>query len=247
MKKHALHFKLRVIDLLETFSQSQPQSLLILYTIENMLGLLLQHSNEKEVKARLTSALKKILSRKECPSSPEIDILKTESMLKSAHQLSGRINDSSFSNLCSLASVFLVKVLSSITPNASLAAKKQKTDQKNATHVQSESLDDVPVISQIYFESFNNFITKSKSKLKPSLFLELFNRYPQYGWNIIIKMVDVLSGEKIKAYNLVQGYNILVALIKQNKDVIFYFTLIIYRLAALVKLLIPLLQKYLKI
>ena len=246
MKKHALHFKLRVIDLLEAFSQSQPQSLLILYTIENMLGLILQHSNEKEVKARLTSALKKILSRKECPSSPEIDILKTESMLKSAHQLSGRINDSSFSNLCSLASVFLVKVLSSITPNASLAAKKQKTDQKNATHAQSESLD-VPVISQIYFESFNNFITKSKSKLKPSLFLELFNRYPQYGWNIIIKMVDILSGEKIKAYNLVQGYNILVALIKQNKDVILYFILNIYRLAALVKLLIPLLQKYLKI
>jgi DNA polymerase phi len=213
MKKHTLHFKLRVIDLLEAFSQSQPQSPFILFLIENILDLIL-NSGEKELKDRLTNALRKILSRKEHPSSLEVDSKKAEEMLRRVHDLSCRIIDSSFSTLCSLASVFLVKVLSGTKQIESPSAKKQKISSHSS--ISSDTL----VVSQIYLDSFNNFITKSKSKLKPSLFLELFNRYPQYGWEIFPQMVDLLGGEKIKSYNLVQGYNIMATLVKLNKEVI---------------------------
>jgi DNA polymerase phi len=212
MKKHTLHFKLRVIDLLEAFSQSQPQSPFILFLIENILDLIL-NSGEKELKDRLTSALRKILSRKEHPSPLEVDTKKTEDMLRQVHDLSCRIIDSSFSNLCSLASVFLVKVLSGTKQIETSASKKQKIT------CHSSISSDILVVSQIYLDSFNNFISKSKSKLKPSLFLELFSRYPQYGWEIFPQMVDLLGGEKIKSYNLIQGYNILATLIKLNKEV----------------------------
>lgn len=217
MKKHTLHFKLRVVDLLEAFSQSQPQSPLILYLMENMVKLVLMNSNEKEMNDRLNSALRKILSRKEYPSSSEIDINKAEALLKHIHQLSGKISDSVFSNLCSLASVFLVKVLSGAKQTDAPVGKRQKLDQSSEHHKENC---DLSIISQTYLDSFNNFITKPKSKVKPSLFLELFNRYPRYGWDILLKMVDLLGGDKIKSYNLVQGYNILASLIKLNKEVI---------------------------
>jgi hypothetical protein len=109
-----------------------------------------------------------------------------------------------------------VKVLSGVKQTDAPAAKRQKTCKKSAT------IAEMSAVSQIYLDSFNNFITKSKSKVKPSLFLELFSRYPQYGWDIFSKMVDILGGEKIKSYNLVQGYNILATLIKQNKEVIVF-------------------------
>lgn len=218
MKKHSLHFKLRVVDLLEAFSQTQSQSPLILYLVENMLNLVL-NSTEKEMNDRLNSALRKILSRKEYPSSSQVDAEKAKSMLKHVHDLSGRISDSGFSNICSLTSVFLVKVLSGANQTNGSTAKKQKLDQSSSSDC------DKPIVSKIYLDSFSNFITKTKSKLKPSLFLELFNRYPQYGWNILLNMVDLLGGEKIKSYNLLQGYNILASLIKLNKEV--YFTLIL--------------------
>lgn len=217
MKKHTLHFKLRVVDLLEAFSQSQSQSPLILYLIENMVNLVLI-SNEKELNDRLNSALRKIVTRKEYPSASEVDMEKAESMLKHIHQLSGKISDSGFSNLCSLTSVFLVKVLSGAKQTDEPVGKRQKLEQSLSLEQNKEN-SSLSVVSQTYLDSFNNFITKSKSKLKPSLFLELFNRYPQYGWDILIKMVDLLGEEKIKSYNLVQGYNILASLIKLNKEV----------------------------
>lgn len=221
LKQQTLHFKFRVIDLLEAFIQKQAQSPLIIKVQSRLLNLVFKAAVDAQIHDRLVALIKnKIFKSKDVPKPESLDIEQVYSDMEEIHQMARKAKDSVFVNLCSFASLYMARILGAAQAIETPSKKKVKV----AEDAKTDSAPQFSRISQIYIKSLEDFMTKNKSKVKPSLFLELFSRYNRYSWEILPSLVNMMSHEsKPKAYSLIQGYAMVAKMLKQNQRAVRVF------------------------
>ena len=166
-----------------------------------------------DLQDRLGSVLRnKLLKSKECPKLVEIPSGKAFEILQEIHSMASKAKDSASLQICSLASLFIVRIFHS--SNANQMEMEQLKPKKKG---QMESKEESCSVSSVYATTLQDFMTKNKTHIKPGFFFELFNRYPKYSWDLLPHLVEFVSKKaNPKAYNLVQGYNMMSRIIKQS-------------------------------
>ncbi|KAJ3154275.1 hypothetical protein HDU89_008342 [Geranomyces variabilis] len=221
LKQQVMHFKYRVVDLLEVFIRKASDNPLIIELIMPLLNLLTttgRSADDQELHVKLESLVKnKLFKIKDVPSEPQLDADRAVSILNEVHAYARKASDGTTVALCSGASLLLVRILSHCkepavnesTPKKSPKKQKVAGDQAQAVNAPKSR------VATIYLASLKDFMTAPKSRIKPVLFLDLVTRYPNYVWELLPDLVAFAGAETTKPYPLVQAHAIVVRLIKQ--------------------------------
>ncbi|KND01937.1 DNA-directed DNA polymerase [Spizellomyces punctatus DAOM BR117] len=220
VKNQVLHFKLRVVDLLDIFLRKSPQNPLVIELIMPLIKLITSTSrstDDKDLHEKLLSLAKNKLFRlREVPTEPALNVDRAVEVLKEVHEYARRATDATLFGLCNGASLLLTRILSHVKEpipkkEVKKTPKKRKVETKEAPDTKPMSR-----VASVYQETLSDFMTKNKTRVKPVIFLDLINRYPVYAWELLPSLVDFTSESvDAKAYNLVQAYNIISRIMKQ--------------------------------
>ncbi|XP_061460578.1 myb-binding protein 1A [Rhineura floridana] len=186
-------FKIKVLDLVEVFLAKQAESPLVFGVIDPLLSVIEQsmssESNQQEQEyLRKTADIftnhlcrSKQYCKNVAPIREELHA-QLESMVKRAW----RQSDSSVALYCFSGSLYLFRVLkgnASVEAAPEIAQPKKKlksSKETGASAGQAPALGslDLRRVSAVYKEALNLFLTKRKSPLTGSMFLDLFERHP---------------------------------------------------------------------
>ncbi|KAI9091861.1 DNA polymerase phi-domain-containing protein [Phlyctochytrium arcticum] len=223
VKQQVLHFKFRVVDLLDILIKKAADSPLILETIMPLLKLATSSSrstDDKELFTKLEPLMHRLFKNKEVPTQPELDVEHATKLLREVHEYAMRANDGTIFGLCSGASLYLTKVLSHVKeqkPAEVIAAPKSKKSKKSKTEVKPPTpSSELSRVASIYKDSLVDFLISNKSRVRPILFLELAKRYPTYIWELLPTYVELTSlTSPAKSYPRAQAYNAIALIFQQ--------------------------------
>ncbi|KAJ3189227.1 hypothetical protein HDU85_002852 [Gaertneriomyces sp. JEL0708] len=220
LKQQVLHFKFRVLDLLEIFIKKCPQHPLILDILMPVLKLSTQTSStadELDLHAKLVSLIKnKLCKLKAVPPADAVNAEHAAATLKEVHEFARKATDGAVVQLCSGISILVVRVLAQFREDAE-PPKATKKNKKRKSDVKEQDVKAFSRVASVYNDSLVDFLSANKTRLKPVIFLDLINRYPAYLWELLPTMVHLTSQEADpKAYNMIQAYNIMARLMKQT-------------------------------
>ncbi|KAJ3162784.1 hypothetical protein HDU86_003758 [Geranomyces michiganensis] len=222
LKQQVLHFKHRVVDLLEIFIRKASANPLIIELIMPLMKLITttaRSADDQALHVKLEALVKnKLLKIKDVPTEPHLDADRAVSILKEVHEYARKASDGSTVALCSSASLLLVRILSHCRePVALNDATPKKSPKKQKVGGDQTKVISPPKtqIATVYLTSLKDFMTAPKSRIKPVLFLDLVTRYPNFVWELLPDLVALAASETVKPYPLVQAHAIVVRLIKQ--------------------------------
>ncbi|KAI8619328.1 DNA polymerase phi-domain-containing protein [Chytriomyces sp. MP71] len=227
-KQQVLHFKLRAVDLLEIFIRKQPSNPLILHLIIPSLHVILDSGDtedSRELFNKMVNLVKSKLSNiKEFPKIASVE--RGCELLKEVQDLAAnKAPSSAFVGLASSVSLMIVKTVSHSFPEgitlpmtASEPAKtplSKKQKKASAAAASPAPVDTLSPVAKVYAASLKDFLTK-KSKLQPSLFLDVCNRYPALALQFIPLVAETIAaGEAEKGFKIAQGLNIIAACLQK--------------------------------
>ncbi|KAJ3350791.1 DNA-directed DNA polymerase [Entophlyctis luteolus] len=223
-KQQVLHFKLRAVDLLEIFIKKQPANPIVLNIITPSLRLIYEISDSKEsqeLHTKLTGLVKtKLAHLKENPRINNVE--DGVVLLKEIHDLATRAPSAAYVGLCSSMSLLVIKALMAQYPaslaqiQAHLPPPSKKKKGENAEQQVSDSKELLGPAMQVYAWSAENFMSKKKSKLHASLFLDLCNRYPALGLQLMPVFAEIIARKTVEnGFKMVQGFNIMAACLQK--------------------------------
>lgn len=206
-KKAIIHFRLRVLDVAETFVKKQAKSPLILDLIEPLLEVIKVSAIQKEEKALHDRALgifkNKICHPKELPSGLEIDQENVHSQIERLVTLAKDASSIEMVNLITQACMLLIRVLrgkediKEPSPLKTRGQRKRKNPKSeidtNGSASSHNGVLDITRIVRIFTDALKDFMLKRNSRLQPVLFLELIKRYPVVAWNMSTEFPVYLS------------------------------------------------------
>ncbi|XP_042298459.1 myb-binding protein 1A [Sceloporus undulatus] len=187
-------FKIKVLDLVEVFLTKQPENPLVFRVIEPLLSVI-EQSMSSESNKQEQDYLRKtadIFTNSLCRSKQyckNVAPIREElhNQLESLVKRACRQSDSTVALYCFSASLYLCRVLKGNVgsnegaPVTAQPKKKQKSsegsDAPAAQHLPVGCLD-LERVTAVYKEALNLFLTKRKSPLTGSMFLDLFERHP---------------------------------------------------------------------
>ncbi|ORX88701.1 hypothetical protein K493DRAFT_341123 [Basidiobolus meristosporus CBS 931.73] len=195
-KQSVMHFKNKILDLLEIFIKKQAQSELILDLVIPLLRFVRNstaNTANKQAGEKATALLKnKLVKVKETPNVS--DLANACGILEEIHQFARKAPNSTMMQLFSHCSLFVVRAI--------IAVEDQKSTEK---------------VVEIYKASLNDYMTKKSSNLQPAFFLDLLNRYPALGWELFESLIELTKPSvSAKGYREAQAYNMLSTLIRSH-------------------------------
>ncbi|KAJ3287161.1 hypothetical protein HK104_008733 [Borealophlyctis nickersoniae] len=230
-KQQVLHFKFRVLGLLEVFIRKSSGTPLLIETIMPILTLIRQtarSTDNRDFHARLVSFVRKTLVKvKEVPKPPAVDLERVYEVLEQVHEVARTAPDVEVASVASAVSLLLVRIVgipkpADATAAATAAAAPQAPKRKKGEAAKTKTQPEPPVksrVSETYLKSLQDFLLKNKSKIRPGLFMEFVQKYPIYAFELLPDLVELTSAEtNAKAFNLINGYEIIGALMKQKKQ-----------------------------
>ncbi|KAI9337260.1 DNA polymerase phi-domain-containing protein [Obelidium mucronatum] len=232
-KQQVLHFKLRAVDLLDIYIRKQPTNPLILSLIMPSLAIILETAESEESRELHTKMCTLVRTRLgQIKETPTVDTLENGiALLKQVQELAAKAPSASVAALCSQLSLLITRAIAhshpegvAITTTASgqvepPSAKKKKTnnDKKAVAAAPSPAVvvKSSPVI-QVYAASMLDFMTRKKSKIQTSLFLDLCNRHPALGLQLLPDIAECIAkGQVEKGFKIVQGFNVMGACLQK--------------------------------
>ncbi|KAG0052711.1 DNA-directed DNA polymerase [Gryganskiella cystojenkinii] len=232
-KQTLIHFKNKVLDLLELYIKKQPSNELVLEMIVPLLSLvLIPSASNKPVHDKVSSLLRTKLAKiKDYPR--ECDDEHVFEILSQVHELAKKSPDAKFSGLCGDLSLLLVKVLiggqdekTAVGETKAEAAPVKKTRGKAAT---KGAIDPTEAalkakqdrIIELYTAGLKEFMTRKNSNLSPKMFLEFIDRFPHLAWHLSSTLLEYTSPKTtVKSFRQAMAFNMLSALVKRlaNKN-----------------------------
>ncbi|KAE8625100.1 hypothetical protein XENTR_v10006157 [Xenopus tropicalis] len=179
-------FKTKVLDLIEVFVKKQPDSPLVFNIIEPLISVIEQSMNS-ESNQQEQDFLRKtadIFMNDLCKAKrycKDVGELKEElhGMMERLVAKACKQSDSSVALYCFSASLYVLKVLKgSGIDQPEEGTKKQRRSHVSPLQAPCLGCLDLQRATAMYQESLNGFLTKRKSPLTVTMFLDLFNRFP---------------------------------------------------------------------
>ncbi|KAF9923978.1 DNA-directed DNA polymerase [Linnemannia zychae] len=226
-KQTLIHFKNKVLDLLELYIKKQSSNELVLDLIVPLLSLvLIPSASNKPVHDKISALLRNKLAKiKDYPR--DVNDEAVFEILKQVHELAKKSPDAKFSGLCGDLSVLLVKVLIGGQDEKTAVgetkveapAKKSRGGKGKATAVDSEEAAlkaKQDRIVALYSESLKEFMTRKNSNLSAKMFSEFIERFPHLAWHLSSTLLAYTSPKAtVKSFRQAMAFNMLSALVKR--------------------------------
>ncbi|KAI5479615.1 DNA polymerase phi subunit [Pseudohyphozyma bogoriensis] len=188
-----LHYRLRVVDLLELLGKQRTANPLLTLIVLPLFSIVRRSTPlEKELTQKSLKLLRQIVSRKDVPAPASPD--STLEALAELHAVSQIVDSADFATLCSQTSVFLVK-----SALASPAADKSTS----------------AAISKLFGDSFDAYLSKknAKTRVQPALTIEFAKRSPACAWGMLEQVVSLANGDgAANAFRRMQAFDVAQAL-----------------------------------
>ncbi|KAK3731456.1 hypothetical protein QZH41_013647 [Actinostola sp. cb2023] len=196
--KIILHFKLRVLDIIEIFIKKQPSNPLILDLIEPLLSLVWSSINSKDYGTLGERAQgiyrNKLCAIREHPSSSDVDSEEIHNLLETLIQKSMSAPSLNIVTLVTKGCMLLIRVLKGKPQQQQSETPSKKRKHKAFKAVEtSVGLVDVPRVAALFKEALKDFMEKRTSHLHPVLFTELINRYQFLAWELAPDLVKSIT------------------------------------------------------
>jgi len=234
-KQTLIHFKNKVLDLLELYIKKQPSNELVLEMIVPLLSLvLIPSASNKPVHDKVSSLLHTKLAKiKDYPR--ECDDEHVFEILSQVHELAKKSPDAKFSGLCGELSLLLVKVLiggqdeKTAVGETKVEAAPVKKSRGKAAAKGASTVDPAEAalkakqdrIIELYTSGLKEFMTRKNSNLSPKMFLEFIDRFPHLAWHLSSTLLEYTSPKTtVKSFRQAMAFNMLSALVKRlaNKN-----------------------------
>lgn len=244
-KQQVTHFKFRVLDLLDTFLKKAPTSPLILDLILASLDLIrktARNADDKEVFPKVLSLVNNSLCKvKEVPKPPVVDVERVYEVLAQVHEFLRSAPNTKAGEAASRVSLLCIRIVeaakggdggaggvgshsttatTATTTNGTTSQTPNKKAKKSTTGSASTNNTTHPTksrIATIYADSLHDFVTRKSSMIRPQLFMDLINRYPEYAWEVLPDFVE-MTGEGVgaKAFQLEKVYEVVAGICGRN-------------------------------
>jgi len=173
-------FKMRVIDLIETYIKRQASSPLIVELVVPFLVAIRDATAEAQVGSkplvqRLTGVFSNRLCKLKQHAKPdELDAAVCHTIIKDCFELIKTETQPKIGELASQGASLVVKMLMGSTPN----------EQGGAPAVRGTGVLDVDLLKQLYSDSFAEYMSKKNKNLRPAVFIQFTKRFPELGWHV---------------------------------------------------------------
>ncbi|KAM9117520.1 myb-binding protein 1A [Pangshura tecta] len=202
-------FKIKVLDLIEVFLAKQPENPLVFDIIDPLL-LVIERSMSSDSDKQEQDFLQKTAdiftnrlcrAKQYCRSVGDL-VEDLHALLESLVKRASKHTDSVLALYYFSASLYLFKVLKgnvareTATP---LSPSKKKQKNSEGSSAQTEQLSgtgilDLKRVTMVYQEALSGFMTRRKSALTGSMFLDLFNRFPIMCKPLIDTLIKSITG-----------------------------------------------------
>lgn len=184
-----MHFKSRVLDLIEIYLRKQASNALAFRFIPPLIRLAqMTGPEEKSVATKSANVLTRRFEKSD--SVPAVtDVAAVSEILDEIHRIARSAPNKEIAKLCSQCSIAVAK---------SLAHSQQSN-----------------TVVAAYQTSLKDYMTKKTSKLAPSFINDLLARQPVQAWAIRGDLVRYAGGEAVNAFHIEEALNMLAALSKQ--------------------------------
>ncbi|XP_077995887.1 myb-binding protein 1A-like protein [Glandiceps talaboti] len=229
-KTMMVHFKLRVLDMLDIFIKRQPSNPLVLELLHPLL-LTIQsavHNKGETVLAEKASTLyrNKLCRSRKYPHDIQDQSQHLHEMLENLFKVAHTAASVHMVSLASSGCLFLIRVLKGNAAGPGTQApgtftkikqKEKKSDAQKDPTVQQQGLLDVEKSSQLYRSALQDFLSRRESHLHPVLFTDLIERLPDIGWclsDLLVKSVK----DGVQLYRKIQACKMLVTLMTRSNQ-----------------------------
>jgi DNA polymerase phi len=191
-----MHYRLRVVDLVEALAKQRSTSPLLVLVLLPLFGIVRSSSTlEQEIQTKAAKILRQIVQGKKDAVSPPTPDAALEALAE-LHTVSQTVDAADLATLCSQTAIYLVKAaLASPTADASTSA----------------------TIVKLYGDSFETYLSKknSKTKVQPLLTIEFCRRSPACAWPLFARVVKLAAGKtsSVNAYRRMQAFDVAQALL----------------------------------
>ncbi|KJE93835.1 hypothetical protein CAOG_04566 [Capsaspora owczarzaki ATCC 30864] len=223
-KRDMLHLKMKVIDLLEIFIRKQSANPLVLDLILPFLVTIRRTFGSRQfagVSERLDLLFKSKLSKiKPYPKTPALNLEHAHDILKNIMSEALHAPTVAHVSLCTSAMLLVLRVLIGNDAASEVSPLKTRGQRKTDASAEEESSDDFgsldrAIVEPLLRNALNNLMHKKGTRLYPSMFEELIQRYPQVGWLLAEDLVAATTSANT-AFRITQAYGLLGLLMKQK-------------------------------
>ncbi|KAI1313422.1 DNA-directed DNA polymerase [Mortierella claussenii] len=234
-KQTLVHFKNKVLDLLELYIKKQSFNELVLDLIVPLLSLIvIPSASNMPIHDKISAVLRNRLAKiKDYPR--ECDDEHVFEILSQVHELAKKSPDAKTSGLCGDLSVLLVKVLiggqddKTAVGEVKVEAPVKKTRGSAKGKVAAAAMDPKEAalkakqdrIVDLYSVSLKEFMTRKHSNLSAKMFLEFIDRFPHLAWHLSGTLLEYTSPKAaVKTFRQAMAFTMLSALVKRlaNKN-----------------------------
>jgi DNA polymerase phi len=193
----ALHFKQRVLDLVEIYLRKQQTNPLVLSFIPILLTL---SQSSAPAEKSLAEKAKAILLRRfgnavEVPVIEDVEAAKKT--LEAIHNTARRTSSKEVGKACSNVSIFMAKAFNL-----------------------SQSEGAASAVTEIYRASLKDFLSRKTSKLSPTFFQAYLERQPLQAWALRDDILRYARGDAVNDFHYLSALNLLSAVAKQFSNVV---------------------------
>ncbi|XP_062887564.1 myb-binding protein 1A-like protein [Mobula hypostoma] len=179
------NFKIKVLDLIEIFLAKQPENPLVFDIIEPLIAIieenLSSHSNQQEQDYIRKAA--EIFKNQLCKAKSYCQDI--SEMKEDLHKLMERLMtqaskqaDSSVSLYYFSGALYLFRVLKGKTIKPAVTGRGEDKEKSETRQVDSFGNLDINRVTELYQSALTQFMTRRKSSLTGSMFIDLFSRFP---------------------------------------------------------------------
>ncbi|KAF8933972.1 DNA-directed DNA polymerase [Podila verticillata] len=225
-KQTLIHFKNKVLDLLELYVKKQSSNELVLDLIVPLLSLvLIPSASNKPVHDKISALLRNKLAKiKDYPR--EYDEEHVFEILTQVHELAKKSPDAKFAGLCGDLSLLLVKVLiggqdektavgeTKVEPTPAKKTRKGSKAEVNPKEAAIKAKQDRVVA--LYSAGLKEFMTRKNSNLSAKMFSEFIDRFPHLAWHLSSTLLEYTSPKAaVKSFRQAMAFTLLSALVKR--------------------------------
>ncbi|XP_028411187.1 rDNA transcriptional regulator pol5-like [Dendronephthya gigantea] len=213
-KKSLLHFKLRVLDLVEIIIKKQPSTDLILELMQPILEIIrtcLTNKDFTTLGERAQGIFKnRLCAIKEHPKLSPSNVESVHSNIEILLKQAIKAPSVTMVTLMSTGCLFLIRHLRGAKESDEKQKKMKYNEQGNEfVHL------DFSRVSTAYSEALKDFMIHRNTHLHPLLFQELINRYPKVGWGLAKDLVNYIT-QGINNFRKIQACTMLSQLLNRK-------------------------------
>lgn len=195
--KIILHFKLRVLDIIEILIKKQASNPLILEVVIPLLNATWSALNSKDFRTlgEKAQALfqNKLCTAKELPPAPAINAKDVHKKLEDLIQKAMMAPSMAIVSLITRGCLYLVRVLRGSQTKQSVAAGMKKKEENCLEETGKLCLLNTKRVTAAFKKALEDFMLKRSTHLHPVLFTELIKRFPHLGWHLAADLVEYLE------------------------------------------------------